>query len=132
MQAHPPRFTISRHLVILMPKQPVLDWLNRVDPNPLNMSLEDVRQEQNAFLVPDTLDGQEGAERWVYRRWSMFFEGFLGEWFTEESWWPQKRTLKMFKDWFDVQYHSMVWDMAAGEPIDYEDWESFDDDLEAT
>ncbi len=126
-----PRFTINRHLVILMPKQPVLDWIMRVDPTPpTNLSLDGMRQEQNAFLVPDSLDGQQDAERWVYRRWSMFFEGFLAEWYTVESWWPQKRTLKMFKEWFDVQYHSMVWDMAAGEPIDYEDWESLEDDPE--
>ena len=114
-----------------MPKQPVLDWIMRVDPTPpANLSLDELRQEQNAFLVPDSLDGQQDAEKWVHRRWSMFFESFLAEWYTVESWWPQKRTLKMFKEWFDVQYHSMVWDMAMGEPIAYEDWDDPADDME--
>jgi len=49
--------------------------------------------------------------------------------YTVESWWPQKRTFKMFKDWFGVQYHSMVWDMAAKIPITYEDWESPDGEV---
>jgi hypothetical protein len=124
-----PRFTINRHLIILMPKQPVLDWIKRVDPNPPNLTLDQLRLEQNAFLISDDLDGQQDAEKWVQRRWQMFFEGFLAEWYTVESWWPQKRTFKMFKDWFDVQYHSMVWDMAAKEPITYEDWESPDDEV---
>lgn len=124
-----PRFTINRHLIILMPKQPVLDWIKRVDPNPPNLTLDQLRLEQNAFLVPDDLDGQQDAEKWVQRRWQMFFEGFLAEWYTVESWWPQKRTFKMFKDWFDVQYHSMVWDMAAKIPITYEDWESPDGEV---
>ena len=124
-----PRFTINRHLIILMPKQPVLDWIMRVDPNPPNITLEQLRHDQNAFLVPDALDGQEDAEKWVKRKWQMFFEGFLDEWYTEESWWPQKRTYKMFKDWFEVQYHSMVWDLATSEPIGYEDWDSPDDDV---
>jgi hypothetical protein len=124
-----PRFTINRHLIILMPKQPVLDWIKRVDPNPPNLTLDQLRVEQNAFLVPDDLDGQQDAEKWVQRRWQIFFEGFLAEWYTVESWWPQKRTFKMFKDWFDVQYHSMVWDMAATLPITYEDWESPDDEV---
>jgi len=124
-----PRFTINRHLIILMPKQAVLDWIMRVDPNPPNITLAQLRLEQNAFLVTDALDGQEDAEKWVQRRWQMFFEGFLDEWYTVESWWPQKRTYKMFKDWFEVQYHSMVWDMAASEPIGYEDWDSPDDDV---
>ncbi|WP_202966611.1 hypothetical protein [Cellvibrio sp. OA-2007] len=124
-----PRFTINRHLIILMPKQPVLDWIKRVDPNPPDITLEELRLEQNAFLVPDALDGQQDAEKWVQRRWQMFFEGFLEEWYTVESWWPQKRTYKMFKDWFDVQYHSMVWDLATSEPISYEDWDSPNDEV---
>jgi hypothetical protein len=124
-----PRFTINRHLIILMPKQPVLDWIMRVDPNPPNLTLEQLRQEQDAFLVTEALDGQDDAEKWVKRRWQMFFEGYLGEWYTVESWWPQKRTYKMFKDWFEVQYHSMVWDLAEREPISYEDWDSSDDEV---
>lgn len=124
-----PRFTINRHLIILMPKQPVLDWIKRVDPNPPNLTLEQLRQEQNVFLVPDSLDGQQDAEKWVKRSWPVFFEGFLNEWYTVESWWPQKRTYKMFKDWFEVQYHSMVWDLAASESVIYEDWDSPDDEV---
>lgn len=124
-----PRFTINRHLIILMPKQPVLDWIMQVDPNPPNMTLAQLRQEQDAFLVPDALNGQEDAEKWVKRRWQMLFEGYLGEWYTVESWWPQKRTHKMFKDWFEVQYHSMVWDLAESEPISYEDWDTPDDEM---
>ncbi|MYM96446.1 hypothetical protein [Duganella vulcania] len=37
--------------------------------------------EQNAFLVPDDLDGQQDPEKWVQRRWQMFFKGFLVEWY---------------------------------------------------
>lgn len=123
-----PRFTINRHLIILMPKQPVLDWIMRVDPNPPDIGLEQLRQEQEAFLVTDALDGPADAEKWVKGRWQMLFEGYLDGWYTVESWWPQKRTYKMFKDWFEIQYHSMVWDMAAGEPIAYEDWNSPEDE----
>lgn len=118
-----PRFTINRDLVILLPKQPVLDWIMRVDPNPPRLTLAELRQEQDAFLIPEeTLQGIEDAERWVHRRWKMFFELFLQGWYTDESWWPNNRTLKMFKEWFDVQYHSMVWDLS-NEPIEHEDWE---------
>jgi len=30
--------------------------------------------------------------------------------YTDESLWPKKRILDMFRDWFDVEYHSMVLD----------------------
>lgn len=36
---------------------------------------------------------------------------------------------KMFKEWFEVLYHSMDWDMAAGAPVEYEGWDLPDDDV---
>ena len=46
----------------------------------------------------------------------------LVDWYTDESLWPKKRSLKMFREWFDIQYHSMVWDLAVREPLELEDW----------
>jgi len=44
----------------------------------------------------------------------------LDEWYTEESWWPKNRGLKMFKQRFDIQCHSMIGDLS-GETIGCED-----------
>ncbi len=118
-----PRFTVNRGLVMLLPKQPVLDWIMRVDPNPLQITLAELRREPDSFLVSQrSVETGESAERWVQRRWKMFFELFLYDWYTDESWWPKARSLKMFNEWFDVQYSSMVWDLAD-EPIEHEDWD---------
>jgi hypothetical protein len=119
-----PRLTINRGLIVLIPKQPVLDWIMQVDPNPpLGLTLEELSQEQDAFLVSQrAIETVEDAQRWVYRRWKMFFERYLDEWYTEESWWPKNRSLKMFKQWFDIQYQSMVWDLSD-EMIEHEDWD---------
>ena len=117
-----PRFTINRGMIILMPKQPFLDWVMRVDPTPSNLTLEDIRREQDGFLVSqESIEITEDAQSWVYRRWKMFFELQLNDWYTEESMWPQKRSLKMFKEWFDIRYHPMLWDMTQ-EAIQHEDW----------
>jgi hypothetical protein len=32
-------------------------------------------------------------------------------WYTDESIWPEKRTLSVFRKWLDVEIHSMVIDM---------------------
>ena len=65
-----PRLTINRGLIVLIPKQPVLDWIMRVDPNPpLGLPLEELRQEQDSFLVSQrAVETIEDAQRWVYRR----------------------------------------------------------------
>ena len=122
MQGYP-RFTINRGLIVLLPKQPVIDWILRLDPKPPSLTLEELRQEQDGFLVSHrSVETIEDAQRWIYRRWRIFFEAFLGEWYTDESWWPANRSLKMFKQWFDIQYHSMIWDLSD-EAIEHEDWD---------
>ena len=54
--------------------------------------------------------------------WKIFFEHSLNEWFTDETMWPKNRTRKMFHEWFDIEFHSMVWDMEE-EPLAYEKWD---------
>ena len=118
------RYSINRSVIILLPKQPALDWVNRVGPNPPNLTLLELRLEPDAFLVrEDRVERPEQAELWVYRRWQMFFETFLGDWYTDESMWPQNRSLKMFKEWFEIQYFPMVWDLAEEVPLKHQDWD---------
>jgi hypothetical protein len=121
------RYTINRSLVFVIPKQPALDWIVAADPLPLNMTLDEVRSEVDGYLVSqEKVETTEDAQRWVYRRWEMFFDQFLNEWYTDETLWPKKRTLKMFKEWFDIRYHAMLWDLID-EPIEHEDWADDED-----
>lgn len=119
------RYALNRSAIFLLPKQPALDWLLRVDPNPMDISLEELRKEQEIFLVSQRLETHDDAMRWVNQNWKACFENYLMGWFTDESMWPQKRSRKTLHDWFDVHFSSMIWDLA-GEELEVEDW----DDLE--
>lgn len=111
-------------LIILLPKRPVLDWIMRVDPNPPVISLAELRSDPDGFLVSQRAIASEAdAEKWVHRRWKMFFELFLYDWYPEESWWPKARNLKIFRQWFDIRYSSMIWDLSD-ESLDHEDWDA--------
>jgi hypothetical protein len=57
----------------------------------------------------------------------MFFEHILDAWIVDDALWPQKCTLKMFREWFDVEYRSMVCDMGH-EPLGIDEW--VDDDVD--
>jgi len=46
------------------------------------------------------------------------FERGLWSWHTGESAWPQNRTLKMFRDWFEIELHSVVEDLTSDELLD--------------
>ncbi|WP_028102826.1 hypothetical protein [Pseudoduganella violaceinigra] len=115
------RYSLNRAAIFLLPKQPVLDWILQVDPNPLAITLEGLRKEPELFLVSQSMETHEDALRWVNQNWRACFENYLMDWFTDESMWPQGRSRKLLHEWFDVHFSSMVWDLA-NEEFEIEDW----------
>jgi hypothetical protein len=113
--------TINRAIIILLPRQPALDWIMRVEPEQEPQTLANIRQDCDALMVSQReVDSVESAQKWVHGNWEMFFDEFLGDWYTDEEVWPEKRTLKMFNQWFDIHYQSNVWDFAD-EPIEHDE-----------
>ena len=45
------------------------------------------------------------------------FENELEGWYTDESLWPKKRDLKLFREWFNVECHTVIED-TVGLPIE--------------
>lgn len=121
-----PRFTINRTVVLLGPRQPFLDWLNNVDPDDEALTVEDLREDNEVFLIPQYNDNSD-SEKWVEKRWSFLFEHMLMGWVDDEALWPQDRTLEMFREWFEIEIHTMAWDLSD-EPLIVEDWQDEDDD----
>lgn len=130
-----PRYTLNRGVVMLRYRQPFLDWLNSIDPAQNNLTLEGMNNmDGEVFLIPDNstepIEACEDYVQWVEMRWRIFFEHMLGYWLADEALWPKKLTLKMFREWFTIEYRSMVWDMGH-EPLSLEDWFNDDDDFES-
>jgi hypothetical protein len=115
-----PRLVFNRHVLLLKPKQPFLDWLMSADPKPLPLTLADVQEDRSAYLIPE-LDDNEQAEKWVVKRWRWFFEEELGGWLTDPELWPKKMTPQVFRQFFDIEIHSTVFDVS-GKALDIEDW----------
>lgn len=127
-----PRFQLNRGLVIIRYKQPYVDWVKMAGDAPMEISLQQANDDGDSFLLPtyesqiDPVDGTEDAIKWVEKRWRMFFEHILESWILDETEWPQKRSLKMFREWFDIEYKSIVWDMGT-EPLIIEEWDDEDE-----
>ena len=120
------RHTLNRASVSLKPKKLLIDWLREIDRSigaETNSLVDPLNENGDIFLIPgeDTIESREDAVKWVEKRWSDFFEFELGKWIIDDQLWPKNRTLKLFKDWFDIEYHSMVWDLG-NEPLATEDW----------
>lgn len=120
------RYTLNRGSVTLKPKKPVLDWLNSVDRSlgvKDSMKFDPLDEHGDTFLVPGepVIDSRQDAVAWVEKNWKDFFEFELGQWILDDTLWPQKPTLKLFREWFDIEYRSMVWDLGS-DPLQLEDW----------
>ncbi|HYJ85659.1 MAG TPA: hypothetical protein VEW46_06375 [Pyrinomonadaceae bacterium] len=119
-------FEIDRCLLIVKPKQPFLDWSQSIDYQ-VDLTLADLREDSTAYLIPEYEMISEQAEilEWCYQ---FVFEAELKSWYTDPELWPKERNLEMFLEWFDVRFHSLVFDLLK-EPIEILDY-GLDNDVE--
>ncbi len=52
--------------------------------------------------------------------YELIFEQELMGWCTDPQTYPSPRTFEMFRKWFDVEFHSMVFDLIDDESIAHE------------
>jgi hypothetical protein len=119
--AEEPLFVENRIVVIVTPRAPLVDWMNRVfgdvaDP----VSIDEARADPNAFLIPARLDEDVPGARWLKRNWAVIFDQMLRDWCVDESVWPNPRTRKMFDQWCEIHEHHVVLD-CTNEPLIYDD-----------
>ncbi len=104
---------INRAAILLRYKEPAIRWINEADPadDDPGITEAEVNRERTVYLISD-LDGdtQESVDRWIKRNYQELFETELEDWYTDPSLWPEKRTLKLFRQWFSVECHTVVID----------------------
>jgi hypothetical protein len=111
---------VNRHLALLRPRQPFLDWL-RGTPDPPDLSLEEIKQEGIVFLLPE-FDDDHKALSYLEDCFGDLFEMELAAWYQDERLWPKGRDLQMFRAWFDIEIHSIVIDLL-NDRIEKEEYE---------
>jgi len=104
-------YLVNRYVAIIKPKQPFLDWLESQSDWDLNIALEEIRTDRGAYLIP-SCDSPGQAMQYIERNYRTIFEWELYFWYTAKFIWPEKRTLSVFRKWFDVEIHTMVVDIS--------------------
>jgi len=104
--------TINRSAIVVRPAQPFLDWLHQVDPTSIKFTLDDLGKEPSIYLLPE-YDDVEGIS--VLAKFSKrIFEEELEGWWTERSAWPREQGLAEFREWFELIFHSVIFDACPG------------------
>jgi len=103
---------IDRGLLTVRAKEPFIDWLHSLpDPDPVKYTLDEVNCDQSAYLLPEYEDDNK-KESLLKKYFKQIFEEQLNGWWLDPAAWPSKRDLKTFKKWFDIEFHSVVFDLV--------------------
>jgi hypothetical protein len=98
--------SIDRNAILVKPKQPFLDWIQKIYPKEPQPELE----EHNIYLIRE-MDSIEATQKWLARHFDEIFVNELNDWHTDEKAWPDKRSFRVFGEWFEIEIHSMVLDL---------------------
>jgi hypothetical protein len=103
---------LNRSVLFILPNERYLNWIRTLS-GCSQLTLEELQQEGSAYLVDDALHGRD-AEKLIRKHWREVFEHELWGWSTVRKEWPKKRSLKMFREFFDVGFSSFCLDLADG------------------
>ncbi len=109
---------VNRSILIVRAKQPFLEWLRSL-PDPANITLDEVNSDNTAYLIQDYKSDDE-REKILTHCYDLVFEDQLAGWWRDETDWPEIRDMETFKEWFDIEFHSLVIDLVDG-PLGDED-----------
>ena len=93
---------INRSAIIIKPLQPFIDWCSNLYPDDLD-GIKDVR----TYLISEDIDD---IDEWLAKKFDKLFTFELESWHTNKKEWPQKRNHKMFKEWFQIDVSTMIYD----------------------
>ena len=110
---------INRGVVIVRPKEPFLEWLRGLPGPGGDATLEELRRDCNAYLIPEWETPEELDHRLKEHCRDIFEEELRAWWLGEEDW-PAKRTWSVFRAWFDIECIEMVKNVVEEPMLDDE------------
>ena len=110
---------VNRSTLPARPKKPYIQGANSFENDHVTVSLEEHQREYTIYLVPEVMD-ERNLEQIIRRNFKEIFEYELAAWMVDDSTWPAMRTYRSFREWFDVECHSVVCDLSNEELLSEE------------
>jgi hypothetical protein len=104
---------INRTAVSVVGGEPYVSWARGRDAdfNQGKLTVARTRAYGSVYLLPEGVEEEDLIE-WIEDNYATLFESQLSAWTEDEASWPKNRDLKMFREWFRVDLHSVVVDVA--------------------
>lgn len=106
---------INRSALTIKPKQPFVDWINRIGEGD-TYTIKQLSKDNVVILLPEFSDHRQATE-YVKSICKELFEHQLSGWCTDENLFPKKTDWQTFMKWFELAMNSEVFDMMDEEII---------------
>lgn len=114
-------YEVNRSAVTLIPLEPFWSWLNTIpDADLENLSLEDLQEDSNTYLIKPCDDLDEAWDE-IMSRLEEIFSAELADWCELPEYWPDLHP-DIFMEWFDVRLSTVVTDLSPND-IDRSEFE---------
>jgi hypothetical protein len=97
-------------MVIIKPKKPFLDWINSLPGMNDPCDIENLKKDCTAILLPVDLDTDEESLNYIKKIHKKIFENELDGWCSDRKIWPKALNFALFTKWFDLEFHSEIFD----------------------
>ncbi len=102
---------VNRSVLIVRPREPYLAWVHSLDEEGKKFTLDDLRRDCTAFLIPE-IEEPADEEVFLERSCDALFEHLLAGWVNDPPVWPKNRELQVFRAWFDLEFSSLTLDLV--------------------
>ena len=103
---------LNRSDFLLRFRDPYLKWASSID-SMAQSHLQSYKDNVSVYLVREDQTGEnESAPLEGY--YDEIFKNELETWCPDDSRWPQHRTFKLFKEWFEITAQGIVIDLEDG------------------
>jgi len=109
---------LNRSIIIIKAKEPFLSWLSSLPEPENNISLDEINFDSSVYLLPE-YEMDDEREDILADYYDIIFEDQLADWWTDSAIWPKTRDLSTFKEWFNIEFHSLILDLVDL-PLEYE------------
>ncbi len=106
---------VNRSYLIVKPRQPYIDWVRSFDDS---VEIDDLIIQKTIYLVDEPeFDSPEEINNIIKKVCRDIFVSELEAWYTDKESFPKDMTYKAFKQWFDVEYVDLGFDLSEYELI---------------
>jgi hypothetical protein len=104
---------LNRCAITVVPKAPFWEWVNKTVETDDSFFFEP-KGDHNIYLIPDFESAENidtAIEKYIAEKYSELFIKELEEWYMDPLAFPEI-SFEVFKEWFDVHTHTMIFDMV--------------------